>query len=117
MPDLVCSPSRHAKMDASSHAPIIYAMKDAVGQLLPMDIVGLARMQYVRGKWYALDVLDNFSRYSRVFFMVTKEETFEHFLSFYFRLAFEHSGSLQIIRSDNHGEFKNASFEQNGVVE
>ncbi len=31
MPDLVCSPSCHAKMDASSHATIIYAMKDAVG--------------------------------------------------------------------------------------
>ena len=44
-----------------------------------MDTVGPARVQSVGGKWYMLVIVDNFSRYSWVFFMVTKDEAFQHF--------------------------------------
>nr|AAX96505.1 retrotransposon protein, putative, unclassified [Oryza sativa Japonica Group]ABA93269.1 retrotransposon protein, putative, unclassified [Oryza sativa Japonica Group] len=43
--DLVCTPCRHAKMVASSHAPIVSVMTDAPGQLLHKDTVGPARVQ------------------------------------------------------------------------
>ncbi len=109
--DLVCSPCRHAKIVASSHTPIISVMTDAPGQLLHMDTVGPAREQSVGGKWYMLVIVDDFSRYSWVYFMATKDEAFEHFKSLYLRLALEFSGSLRTIRSDNGGEFKNAFFE------
>jgi hypothetical protein len=58
-----------------------------------------------------LVVVDDFSRYSWVFFMATKDEPFEHFKSLYLRLSLEFAGSLRTIRSDNGGEFKNTSFE------
>nr|ABA94901.1 retrotransposon protein, putative, unclassified [Oryza sativa Japonica Group] len=110
--DLVCTPCRHAKMVSTSHAPIVSVMTDAPGQLLHMDIVGPARVQSVGGKWYVLVIVDDFSRYSCVFFMATKDETFQHFRGLFLRLELEFPGSLKRIRSDNGGEFKNASFEQ-----
>nr|AAX96296.1 retrotransposon protein, putative, unclassified [Oryza sativa Japonica Group]ABA91784.1 retrotransposon protein, putative, unclassified [Oryza sativa Japonica Group] len=110
--DLVCTPCRHAKMVASSHAPIVSVMTDAPGQLLHMDTIGPARVQSVGGKWYVLVIVDDFSRYSWVFFMATKDEAFQHFRGLFLRLELEFPGSLKRIRSDNGGEFKNASFEQ-----
>nr|ABA98230.2 retrotransposon protein, putative, unclassified [Oryza sativa Japonica Group] len=106
--DLVCTPCRHAKMVSTSHAPIVSVMTDAPGQLLHMDTVGPARVQSVGGKWYVLVIVDDFSRYSWVFFMATKDEAFQHFRGLFLRFP----GSLKRIRSDNGGEFKNASFEQ-----
>nr|ABA98045.1 retrotransposon protein, putative, unclassified [Oryza sativa Japonica Group] len=110
--DLVCTPCRHAKMVSASHAPIVSVMTDAPGQLLHMDTVGPARVQSVGGKWYVLVIVDDFSRYSWVFFMATKDEAFQHFRGLFLRLELEFPGSLKRIRSDNGGEFKNASFEQ-----
>ncbi len=77
-----------------------------------MDTVGPARVQSVGGKWYVLVIVDDFSRYSWVFFMATKDEAFQHFRGLFLRLNLEFPGSLNRIRSDNGGEFKNASFEQ-----
>nr|ABB46911.2 retrotransposon protein, putative, unclassified [Oryza sativa Japonica Group] len=110
--DLVCTPCRHAKMISTSHAPIVSVMMDAPGQLLHMDTVGPARVQSVGGKWYVLVIVEDFSRYSWVFFMATKDEAFQHFRGLFLRLELEFPGSLKRIRSDNGGEFKNASFEQ-----
>nr|AAM74419.1 Putative retroelement [Oryza sativa Japonica Group] len=110
--DLVYTPCHHAKMVAYSHAPIVSMMTDAPGQLLHMDTVGPARVQSVGGKWYVLVIVDHFSRYSWVFFMATKDEAFQHFRGLFLRLDLEFPSSLKRIRSDNGGEFKNASFEQ-----
>lgn len=49
------------KMVASSHAPIVSVMTDALGPLLHMDTVGTARVQSVGGKWYAFVIVDDFS--------------------------------------------------------
>nr|CAH66676.1 OSIGBa0107E14.6 [Oryza sativa] len=99
--DLVCTPCRHAKMVSSSHAPIVSVMTDAPGQLLHMDTVGPARVQSVGGKWYVLVIVDDFSRYSWVFFMATKDEVFQHFRGLFLQLDLEFPGSLKRIRSDN----------------
>nr|ABG22515.1 hypothetical protein LOC_Os11g33946 [Oryza sativa Japonica Group] len=61
------------------------------------DRFGQARVQSVRGKWYVLVIVDDFSRYSWVFFMSTKDEAFQHFHGLYLRLDLEFSGSLKII--------------------
>ena len=109
--DLVCSPCRHGKMTASSHPPVTWVMTDGPGQLLHMDTVGPARVQSVGGKWYVLVIVDDYSRYSWVFFLESKDETFGFFRDLTRRLAIEFPGALRAIRSDNGKEFKNASFE------
>jgi transposase InsO family protein len=63
-------------------------------------------------KWYVLVIVDDYSRYSWVFFLESKDEVFEHFRSLVLRLNNEHPNCLKAICSDNGTEFKNASFDQ-----
>jgi transposase InsO family protein len=63
------------------------------------------------GKWYVLVVIDDYSHYSWVFFLESKDEVFEHFQSLALRLNNEHPHWLKAIRSDNETEFRNASFD------
>jgi hypothetical protein len=67
--ELVCALCRHAKMVASSHAPLTDVMTEHPCELLHMDLVGPARVQSAGGKWYVLVVVDDYSRYVWVFFL------------------------------------------------
>ena len=75
--DLVCHTCRHGKMIAASHPLVNQVMTAHPGELLHMDTVGPSRVMSVGGKWYVLVIVDDFSRYSWVFFMRTKDEAFE----------------------------------------
>jgi hypothetical protein len=64
------------------------------------------------GKWYVLIIVDDYSHYSCVFFLKSKDEVFEHFQSLALRLNNELPNCLKAICSDNETEFKNVSFDQ-----
>ena len=74
--DLVCHPCRHEKMVVASHPPMNQVMTKEPGDLLHLDKVGPARVRSNGGKWYDLVIVDDFSRYSWVFFMECKDEAF-----------------------------------------
>jgi hypothetical protein len=42
-----------------------------------MDIVDPFRIRYMGGKWYVLVIIDDYSRYSWVFFLKSKDEVFD----------------------------------------
>jgi transposase InsO family protein len=71
-----------------------------------MDIVGSSRVHSMGGKWYVLFIIDDYSRYSLVFFLKIKDEVFEHIRSLALRLNNEHPNYLKAIRSDNGTEFE-----------
>jgi transposase InsO family protein len=77
-----------------------------------MDTVGPSRVRSMGGKWYVLVIVDDYSRYSWVFFLERKDEMFEHFRSLALRLNNEHPNCLKAIRNDNGTEFRNASFDE-----
>jgi transposase InsO family protein len=106
--DLVCAPCCYGNMIAASHSPITTLMTKHPGQLLYMDTVGPSRIHSMGDKWYVLVVVDDYSRYSWVFFLESKDEVFEQAL----RLNNEHPNCLKVIRSDNGTEFRNASFDE-----
>jgi hypothetical protein len=110
--DLVCAPCHHGKMIAASHSPINTVMTKRPRQLLHMGIVNPSLERSMGGKWYILITVDDYSRYSWVFFLESKDEVFEHFQSLVLRLNSEHPNCLKAIRSDNGTEFRNASFDQ-----
>jgi transposase InsO family protein len=87
-------------------------MTEQSGQLLHMKIVGPSRIRSMGDKWYVLVIVDDYSRYSWVFFLKNKDEVFEHFQSLALRLNNEHPNWLKVIHSDNGTEFRNASFDQ-----
>jgi transposase InsO family protein len=110
--DLVCTPYRHGKMIVASHSPVNTVMTEHPGQLLHMDTVGPSRVRSMRGKWYVLVIVDDYSHYSCIFFLVSKDKVFEHFYSLTLRLNNEHPNCLKVIHSDNGTEFRNASFDE-----
>ncbi|WVZ76624.1 hypothetical protein U9M48_024581 [Paspalum notatum var. saurae] len=109
--DLVCHPCHHGKMVAASHIPVSQVMTSYPSELLHMDTVGLTRVASVSGKWYVLVGVDDFSRFSWVFFMEFKDEAFGFVCDLVLRLRNESHKAMRAIRSDNCGEFRNSRFE------
>jgi hypothetical protein len=110
--DLVCASCRNGKMIAASHSLVNTVMTEHPRQLLHIDTVGPSRVRSMGGKWYVLVNVDDYSRYSWVFFLESKDEVFAHFQSLALRLNIEHPNYLKVIHSDNGTEFRNTSFDQ-----
>jgi hypothetical protein len=77
-----------------------------------MDTVGPSRVSSMGFKWYVLVIVDDYSHYSWVFFLESKDEVFEHFQSLPLRLNNEYPNCLKDIHSDKETEFRNTSFDQ-----
>jgi transposase InsO family protein len=110
--DLVCAPCRHCKMIAAFHSSVNTMMTEHPGQLLHIDTIGPSRVHFMGNKWYVLIIVDDYSRYSWVFFLERKDEVFEHFRSLALKLNNEHPNCLKAIHSNNETEFRNASFNE-----
>jgi hypothetical protein len=54
-------------------------MTECPEQLLHMDTVGPSRVCSMGDKWCVLAIVDDYSHYSWVFFLESKDEMFEHF--------------------------------------
>jgi hypothetical protein len=109
--DLVCAPCCHGKMITASNSLVNTVMTEHPRQLLHMDTVGPSRVHFMGGKWYVLVIVDDYSHYSWVFFLESKDEVFEYFRSLALRLNNKHCNCLKAICSDNETEFRNASFD------
>jgi hypothetical protein len=110
--NLVCYPYHHSMMIAASHSPVNTMMTEQPGQLLHMDTIGPSRVRSMDNKWYVLIIVDDYSRYSWLFILESKDEVFEHFWSLALRLNNEHPNCLKAIHSDNGTKFRNDSFDQ-----
>jgi transposase InsO family protein len=77
-----------------------------------MDTIGPSQICSMGDKWYVLIIVDDYSRYSWVFFLESKDEVFEHFQSLALRLNNKHPNCLKAIHSDSGTEFRNVSFDQ-----
>ncbi|KAD4180043.1 hypothetical protein E3N88_28634 [Mikania micrantha] len=90
---------------SSHHAKKINSITTFL-HLLHMDLFGPTSVKSLGRKSYFLVVTDDFSRYTWVFFLSTKDETAEILKSFILRVENE-SDHVKIIRSDQGTEFKN----------
>jgi hypothetical protein len=109
--NLVCTSCHYGKMIATSYSPVNTVMAEQLRQLLHMDTIDTSWVRSMGGKCYVLVIVDDYSRYSWVFFFKSKDEVFEHFQSLALRLNNEHPYCLKAIYSDNGTEFRNASFD------
>ncbi|KAI3732508.1 hypothetical protein L1987_63713 [Smallanthus sonchifolius] len=75
--------------------------------LIHMDLFGPVRVKSIAKKSYCLVITDDFSRFSWVFFLATKDETPEKIIDFLKRIENICDSKVSIIRSDNGTEFKN----------
>jgi hypothetical protein len=84
--DLVCAPCYHSKMVAASYSLMNTVMTEQPRQLRHMEIVGPSRVHSMGDKWYVLVIVDEYSLYSWVSFLESKDEVFGHFWSLNLRL-------------------------------
>jgi hypothetical protein len=99
-------------MITASHSLVNTVMIEEPERLSHMDTVGLSRICSMDDKWYDLVIVDDYSRWSWVFFLGSNDKVSEHFRSLTLRLNNEHSNCLKAIRSDNETEFRNVSFDK-----
>ncbi|GKB72342.1 putative ribonuclease H-like domain-containing protein, partial [Tanacetum coccineum] len=76
-------------------------------QLLHMDLFGPVSIRSINKKTYCLVVTDDFSRFSWVFFLATKDETPEILKNFITGIENQIDHKVKTIRCDNGTEFKN----------
>ncbi|KAI3681514.1 hypothetical protein L6452_36313 [Arctium lappa] len=76
-------------------------------QLLHMDLFGPTNVMSIGKKSYCLVIVDDYSRFTWVFFLRTKDETSGLIKSFILRIENQSNQRVKVIRSDNGSEFKN----------
>ncbi|GJS36775.1 putative ribonuclease H-like domain-containing protein [Tanacetum coccineum] len=76
-------------------------------QLLHMDLFGPVSMKSINKKSYYLVVTDDFSRFSWVFFLATKDETHKILKNIITGIENQTDHKVKTIRYDNGTEFKN----------
>ncbi|GKB69271.1 putative ribonuclease H-like domain-containing protein [Tanacetum coccineum] len=76
-------------------------------ELLHMDLFGPVSVESINKKKYCLVVTDDFSRFSWIFFLATKDETNEILYKFITGLENQLILKVKIIRCDHETEFKN----------
>ncbi|GJV74956.1 putative ribonuclease H-like domain-containing protein [Tanacetum coccineum] len=76
-------------------------------QLLHMDLFGPTSVRSLNHKTYCLVITDDFSRFSWVFFLRTKDETSGILKEFIRQIQNQLNQKVKTIRSDNGTEFKN----------
>ncbi|GJY94786.1 putative ribonuclease H-like domain-containing protein, partial [Tanacetum coccineum] len=81
-------------------------------QMLHMDLFGLTFVKSIMKKMYCLVVIDDFSRFSWVFFLATKDETSGILKAFITAIENLIYHKVKIIRCDNGTEFKNKEMNQ-----
>ena len=84
-----------------------------------MDLFGPTKTKSLNKNRYVFVLVDNFSRFTWIFFLEHIDQAFSHFNVFRKRVENKKGFSILRIRSDRGGEFINHSFitycEENGI--
>jgi transposase InsO family protein len=81
-------------------------------ELLHMDLFGSVAYLSIEGSKYGLVIVDDFSRFTWVFFLQDKSETQSTLKRFLRRAQNEFELKVKKIRSDNGSKFKNLQMEE-----
>ena len=106
-----CLPCKKGKQHKKSHLQKIVNSIQTPLELLHMDLFGPVNVKSIGGKSYCLVVTDDFSRFSWVYFLHSKDETPEILKFLFLKLENLCRLKIKMIRSDNGTEFKNHNLE------
>ncbi|KAI3797394.1 hypothetical protein L1987_32650 [Smallanthus sonchifolius] len=102
-----CIACLKGKQHKSSHRPKTLNSNDIPLQLLHMDLFGPTNVMSMGKKSYCLVITDDYTRFSWVYFLRTKDETTEILKSFNLRVENQSNQKVKTIRCDQGTEFKN----------
>jgi transposase InsO family protein len=81
-------------------------------ELLHMDLFGPTTYTSIGSNKYRFVIVDDFSRYTWVAFLVDKSDVYDVFKSFIKRVQNEFETNIKKVRSDNGSEFKNTRVDE-----
>ena len=81
-------------------------------QLVHLDLFGPSKTASMGGMTYCFVIVDDYSRFTWVFFLAHKHNTLDVFKSFCKRVEKQKRLSIVSVRSDHGGEFENAHFQE-----
>ncbi|GJS34538.1 retrovirus-related pol polyprotein from transposon TNT 1-94 [Tanacetum coccineum] len=108
--DHLCSACERGKSKKASHPPKLIPSDYSKLELLHMDLCGPMRVASVNRKKYILVIVDDFSRFTWVYFLRSKDETLEIINKFIGQAQLNYKAKVCKIRTDNGTKFKNATF-------
>nr|GEX46545.1 retrovirus-related Pol polyprotein from transposon TNT 1-94 [Tanacetum cinerariifolium] len=104
--DHLCSACEQGKIHRKHHKSKMVFASNKPFYLLHMDLCGPMRVQSINGKRYVLVVVDDYSRYTWVFFLHSKDEASEVIISLIKKTRVNLQLQVQHVRTDNGTEFK-----------
>ncbi|GKB39432.1 retrovirus-related pol polyprotein from transposon TNT 1-94 [Tanacetum coccineum] len=105
--DHLCSACQLGKSKKYSHKPKTENTNMEVLHTLHMDLCGPMRVQSINGKKYILVIVDDYSRFTWVKFLRSKDETPEFVINFLKQIQVGLNKTVRYIRTDNGTEFVN----------
>ncbi|GJZ28409.1 retrovirus-related pol polyprotein from transposon TNT 1-94 [Tanacetum coccineum] len=117
--DHLCSACQLGKSKKHTHKPKTENTNLEVLNTLHMDLCGPMRVQTINGKKYILVIVDDYSRFTWVKFLRSKDETPEVVIKFLKQIQVGLNKTIRYIRTDNGTEFVNkdltAYYERVGI--
>ncbi|GJU37936.1 putative ribonuclease H-like domain-containing protein [Tanacetum coccineum] len=110
--DHTCVACQKGKQHKSSCKTKLVSSISQPLQMLHMDLFGLTFVKSLNKKMYCLVVTDDFSRFSWVFFLASKDKTSGILKTFITGIENQINHKIKIIRCDNGTEFKNSEMNQ-----
>ena len=110
--DKLCSACQAGKQIANSHPSKSTMSTTRPLELLYMDLFGPNTYRSIGGNFYCLVVVDDYSRYTWVFFLNDKANTYDILKKFLTRVENEFDLKVKKLRSDNGSEFRNTRVEE-----
>ncbi|KAK8578905.1 hypothetical protein V6N13_142162 [Hibiscus sabdariffa] len=110
--DKICDACVKGKHYRVSFKPINDVSTNRVLQLIHMDLFGPIRTISLVGKSYAFVLVDDFSRFTWVLFLSTKNKALEKFITFSKTTQNDIGQNISHIRSDHGTEFQNLGFKE-----
>nr|GEY13291.1 hypothetical protein [Tanacetum cinerariifolium] len=119
--DHLCSACEQGKIHQKQHKyKTAFALNKPL-YLLYMDLCGPMRVQSINEKRYVLVVVDDYSRYTWVFYLHSKVEASEVIISFIKKTQVNLQLQVQRVRTDNGMKFKNKTlakfFDEVGITQ
>ena len=110
-PDGLCDSCQKAKQRRSSFKSKTESSVDKMFYMLHLDLFGPVNIMSIGKKRYTLVIVDEFTRFTWVYFLHRKDET-SAILMDHIKMIEDDTVKVKILRSDNGTEFKNAAMDE-----
>nr|GEV42629.1 ribonuclease H-like domain-containing protein [Tanacetum cinerariifolium] len=119
--DHLCSTCERGKSKKASHLPKLVSSDNCILELLHMDLCGPMWVASISGKKYIFMIVDDYSQYTWVYILYSKDETPQIIKKFISQAQLNYKAKICKIRTDNGTEFKNTNlksyYEKLGIMQ